>query len=80
MRNVNLLQAELRCYEHGKIIIGNHCWFSLRTQIISCSRIIIGNFCIFTRDTNEHPIDPFIRSIKLYTRLKKELSPSGIWQ
>lgn len=64
--NVTLLDAELRCYEKGHIEIGDYCWFSLRTQIISCTSVKIGKYCIFARDvyisdTNEHPTDPFVR-------------------
>lgn len=63
---VTFMQAELRCYRHGSIKIGDYCWFSLRTQIISCSNVTIGSHCIFARDvyisdTNEHPIDAIIR-------------------
>ena len=65
-KNVSLLGAELRCYEHGSIEIDDYSWFSLRTQIISCSSVKIGKCCIFARDvyisdTNEHPINPFVR-------------------
>ena len=64
--NVTLLDAQLRCYEKGQIEIGDHSWFSLRTQIISCSSVKIGSYCIFARDvyisdTNEHPINPMAR-------------------
>lgn len=64
--NVSLLDAELRCYEKGSIKIDDYSWFSLRTQIISCSSIKIGKYCIFARDvyisdTNEHPVNPFVR-------------------
>jgi acetyltransferase-like isoleucine patch superfamily enzyme len=63
---VTLLQAELRCYSNGHIEIGDYCWFSLRTQIVSCSAVRIGPYCIFGRDvyisdTNEHPTDSLIR-------------------
>jgi acetyltransferase-like isoleucine patch superfamily enzyme len=63
---VTLLQAELRCYSKGHIEVGDHCWFSLRTQIVSCADVRIGPYCIFARDvyisdTNEHPTDPLIR-------------------
>ena len=64
--NVTLLQAELRCYQRGHITIGDGCWFSLRTQISSCTKVEIGTDCIFGRDvyisdTNEHPVDPIKR-------------------
>ena len=64
--HVTLSQAELRCYKHGHISIGDGCWFSLRTQISSCTKVEIGPDCILGRDvyisdTNEHPIDPVKR-------------------
>lgn len=64
--HVTLLDAELRCYKKGKISIGDFSWFSLRTQIISCSHVSIGSYCIIARDvyisdTNEHPVNPEIR-------------------
>lgn len=64
--NVEFMDAELICYKNGRIDIGDFCWFSLRTQIISCSQVSIGSYCIVARDvyisdTNEHPIDPAIR-------------------
>jgi len=63
---VTFLQGELRCYSNGHIDIGDYCWFSLRTQIISSTAIRIGPYCIFARDvyisdTNEHPTDPLLR-------------------
>lgn len=56
----------IRCYEHGKVTIGNYNWTSLRTQIVCANRVEIGNYCMFGRDvyisdTNEHPIDPVER-------------------
>jgi acetyltransferase-like isoleucine patch superfamily enzyme len=78
--NVSLLQAELRCYRKGEIRIGDYSWFSLRTQIISCSSITIGRYCIFARDvyisdTNEHPIDPFVRRKQTILAITQGVEP-----
>jgi len=78
--NVSLLQAELRCYENGKIFIGDNSWFSLRTQIISCSSVTIGEYCIFARDvyisdTNEHPIDPYVRRQQTILAIDQGIEP-----
>jgi len=78
--NVTLTDAELRCYREGRIEIGDNCWFSLRTQIISCSEIRIGNNSIFARDvyisdTNEHPIDPLIRRQQTIEMLQTNSPP-----
>jgi acetyltransferase-like isoleucine patch superfamily enzyme len=56
----------IRCYEHGKVKIGNYNWTSLRTQIVCANYVEIGDYCMFGRDvyisdTNEHPIDPVER-------------------
>ncbi|OXG08605.1 hypothetical protein B0A79_00555 [Flavobacterium piscis] len=56
----------MRCYDYGKVTIGNYNWTSLRTQIVCANRVVIGNYCMFGRDvyisdTNEHPIDPVER-------------------
>lgn len=56
----------IRCYEKGKVMIGDFNWTSLRTQIVCANRVEIGSFCMFGRDvyisdTNEHPVDPVER-------------------
>lgn len=53
----------IRCFEKGKVIIGEYNWLSLRAQIVCANSVRIGNYCLFGRDvyisdTNEHPIDP----------------------
>lgn len=78
--NVSLLGAEIRCYRQGQIIIGDYCWFSLRTQIISCSSIKIGKYSIFARDvyisdTNEHPVDPELRRQQTIDFMSKGIMP-----
>ncbi|MHB8066504.1 MAG: acyltransferase [Desulfobaccales bacterium] len=77
---VTLLEAELRCYRHGRIAIDDYSWFSLRTQIISCSSVTIGKYCIVGRDvyisdTNEHPLDPVVRREQTLQYLQKGLLP-----
>lgn len=64
--HVNILQADLRCYQNGNIIIGDYCWLNIRGQIISCSRVEMGSYCLIARDvyisdTNEHPLDQELR-------------------
>ena len=64
--HVTLLDDELRCYQDGRIVIGDFVWVSLRAQIISVASVEIGSYCIFGRDvyisdSNEHPIDPNVR-------------------
>jgi acetyltransferase-like isoleucine patch superfamily enzyme len=78
--NVTLLDAELRCYAQGHISIGDYCWFSLRTQIISCSSVIIGSHCIFARDiyisdTNEHPLNSIVRREQTINVQEKGIMP-----
>jgi acetyltransferase-like isoleucine patch superfamily enzyme len=63
---VSLLETDLICYAKGSLTIGDYCWFSLRTQVISATSVIIGPYSIFARDvyisdTNEHPVDPMLR-------------------
>jgi acetyltransferase-like isoleucine patch superfamily enzyme len=65
-RYVSLLETDLICYAKGNLSIGDYCWFSLRTQVISASSVTIGPYSIFARDvyisdTNEHPLDPVLR-------------------
>ena len=55
-------QFHIRCFQHGKIEIGDYNWTSLRTQIVCANHVKIGNYCIMGRDvyisdSNEHPID-----------------------
>ena len=55
-------EFHIRCFQHGKIEIGNYNWTSLRTQIVCANSVKIGNYCIMGRDvyisdSNEHPID-----------------------
>jgi len=78
--HVTLLDGELRCYSKGKISIGDFSWFSLRTQIISCSHVSIGAYCIIARDvyisdTNEHPVDSNIRRKQTLAYLNDGIQP-----
>ena len=64
--HVTLLDTELRCYEGGRIRIGDYVWMSLRGQIVSGVDVSIGSYCIIARDvyisdSNEHPLDPDVR-------------------
>lgn len=77
---VTMLEAEIHCYRKGKITIGNYNWFSLRSQLISCTGISIGSYCLFARDvyisdTNEHPVDPDIRRKDLIQFLEGGKAP-----
>lgn len=72
-------ESEFRIY-NGQISIGKNCWFSLRNQIISNYSITIGDFCIIARDvyisdTNEHPVDKFVRRSQTLDFLQKGISP-----
>ena len=63
---VSMLETDVVCYERGRIHIGDYCWFSLRTQVVSAVGVTIGDYSIFARDvyisdTNEHPLDPLLR-------------------
>lgn len=79
--NTEFLESEIRCYSKGKIKIGKNCWFSLRLQMISCSSIEIGNDVIVARDvyisdTNEHPINPFLRRKQTHEYIFNGQSPN----
>ena len=77
---VSLLETDLICYEKGSLSIGDYCWFSLRTQVISASSITIGPHSIFARDvyisdTNEHPLDPMLRRRETIAALESGKPP-----
>ena len=77
---VSLLETDLICYQRGSISIGDYCWFSLRTQVISATNVKIGPYSIFARDvyisdTNEHPLDPIARRRETIAALEKGRPP-----
>ena len=78
---VSLLETDLICYRKGNLSIGDYCWFSLRTQVITASCVTIGPYSIFARDvyisdTNEHPTDPMLRRRETISALETGNPPN----
>ena len=78
---VSLLETDLICYAKGNLAIGDYCWFSLRTQVITASSVSIGPYSIFARDvyisdTNEHPLDPLARRRETIAALETGKPPN----